>query len=622
MPDRTETYQPGTDIFTEGSGAPPGGNTLAAPTRVEPVNQPNRPRFQAGERFGDYLILRELGRGGFATVYLAHEVTLDRRVALKVSEVRGLGEGQTLAELEHEHIVRVHAQFTEPTTNKHCLCLQYIPGTTLSNVISRLHRQSPAPLQGQDILNAIGIEFREEIPFDPVGLRNREILMHRGFTAAVCRIGMQLADALHFAHRRGVLHCDVKPANVLMNPYGKPHLLDFNVAVDVDAMRAGKSVGGTVLYMSPEQLTLMLKDGKPRIDERSDIYSLGLLLFEFLTGQHPMELKDDDGERELSRAQQTFGPHVSWARFRLPPVLERILRRCLDPLPENRYPDAGQLAQALANAFELLSIEKSLPKGGALTARALRRPIGMLIALTMLPQLAGSVVNIAYNSVEIKLTETAQREAFGKIVLLYNITVYPLALAIMLWLVIPLIRGWRGIESSGTMRGQDIDKLRSRSLYLGSWTIWLALAGWLPGGLIFPLAIDQLAGPIGWRIYAHFALSFTLSGLIALIYSHFGIQFIVLRVFYPQLGNADTHSRESVRAELDHATRWLPWFQGLATVVPLVGAILLLFAVTEMTLEFKLLVISLIFVGGVGVFIALAVNQYLNQVVRALKGEV
>ncbi len=622
MPDDTKSISLTNDVLAVTGDDLAASATLLA-TRIEQAAQPATGCSRIGERFGDFLILRELGRGGFATVYLAHDVTLDRRVALKISEGRcrgEQGEGKALAELEHEHIVRVHAQFTDSASGKHCLCLQYVPGTTLARVIERLHFGGRRPKLGEEILDIIGAETPHDVPFDPAGLRNRQTLIACSFAAAVCRIGMQLAEALQFAHSRGVLHCDIKPANVLMNPYGRPLLADFNVAIDAVHAGPAKSVGGTVSYMSPEQLSLFLKEGRPAIDQRSDLYSLGLVLFDFLTGHSPFNLSACTSDADVLRLQQSFGPAVTWEQERLPPVVERVLRRCLEPAPERRYAHGGELALALGNAFDLLNVEKSLPTGGALTARTERWPIAMLIALTLLPQLAGSIVNIAYNGIEIRLDD-AQHRAFENVVLAYNLIVYPIAIAIMLRIAVPVVRRWQTIDVSGAMKGEEVDSLRRQSLRLGTWGIILALAGWLPGGLIFSLAIDAQAGPIPGLVYAQFLVSFTLSGIIALIYSHFGIQFIVLRIIYPRLGNADSFSRDAARSELARASRWFTLFQSLATVVPLVGAVLLVMVTGQMTLSFRLLVTGLIILGMVGVGVAFTVTRRLHRIVRLLQGE-
>jgi hypothetical protein len=374
--------------------------------------------------------------------------------------------------------------------------------------------------------------------------------------------------------------------------------------------------------MAPEQLALFLKEGSGRVDERCDVYSLGVVLFELLTGRLPFEPVNATTETEYNRErlgmQRAFSASVSWAKWNLPPVVERVLRRCLDPDSEKRYGDAGELARALAHAFEILAIGSKLPAGGRLTRWSERRPIAMLIALMLLPQFAGSVVNIAYNSVQIRLNP-AQQAAFGNVVLGFNLIVYPIAIFVVVRLMMPLVRAWRQLPGSGAMTGQQIDAIRMRALSLGSWVVLVALAGWLPGGLIFPLLIDLSAGSVPWQVYAHFLVSFALSGLIAVVYSHFGIQFVMLRIFYAQLGNADTFDRSTAHAELARAGRWLTPFQYFAGVVPLAGAVLLL-AFGDMDLSFRLLVAGLIVVGMLGAFIAMTVAGRLNRLIIQLAG--
>ena len=339
------------DIFAVSQHGETSG-TLPAPTLVVQLTQASTDqRFRPGERFGDFVILRELGAGGFATVYLAHDVTLDRRVALKVSETGGLGEGQALAELEHQNIVQVYGQFTDSASGKHCLCLQYVPGATLAQIVERLHEDGKRPEQGLQILESIGIDSYEAIPFDPAGNRNRETIASCIFAAAVCRFGVQLAEALEFAHCRGVLHCDIKPANILVNPYGQPLLADFNVATDAEKSRFGQGVSGTIGYMAPEKLAIFLKQAAIEpVDERSDLYSLGVVLFELLTGRLPFKVPQrqhaPDSRLAHLQEQRAFSTAISWPE-KLPPVVERVIRRCLDPVPDQRYKDAGELVSGV-----------------------------------------------------------------------------------------------------------------------------------------------------------------------------------------------------------------------------------------------------------------------------------
>ena len=190
--------------------------------------------WQIGRQVGDFILQSKLGEGGLGTVYLARQVSLNRLVALKVTDAAtaGTGEGYALAGLEHEHIVKVFSGFSEPRTKKHCLCLQYVPGTSLSALIPRLHAPGTHPRTGQDILDAIDSLAKAEIAFDPKALADREKLATDDFPEAVCRLGEQLASALAFAHGRDFLHCDVKPGNILLTPYGRPMLVDFNISVN------------------------------------------------------------------------------------------------------------------------------------------------------------------------------------------------------------------------------------------------------------------------------------------------------------------------------------------------------------------------------------------------------
>ncbi len=302
--------------------------------------------------FGDFVILRELGRGAFAAVYLARQISLERDVALKVSERPGHSEGLALAGLEHDHIVRVYSEFADAESGKHCLCLQYVPGPTLAKVIAHLHQKGNRS-SGKILLDTLDELATEAIGFDPVALRFREELAQSNFAEAVCRLGARLAEALAFAHARGVLHCDIKPANILLNRYGKPHLADFNVAVDTSG-NSGSGVGGTFVYMAPEHLAAFMRkssDESGAVDAKSDLYSLGIVLVEFLTGDVPLPPLAERKIRDFLPELLTFRRQPLEAMIadseRIPPVVRRVLRRCLHPDPRQRYPDAQALAQAL-----------------------------------------------------------------------------------------------------------------------------------------------------------------------------------------------------------------------------------------------------------------------------------
>ncbi|QEL17175.1 serine/threonine-protein kinase [Limnoglobus roseus] len=551
--------------------------------------------WQVGRQVGDFNLLAKLGEGGLGTVYLARQVSLARLVALKVTDatVSGTGEGLALAGLEHEHIVKVFAGFVEPTTKKHCLCLQYVPGTTLVAVIRKLHAGGRRPKSGQEILDAIDILASSEIHFDPTALADRGALADDDFYSAVCRLGEQMAAALAFAHSRDILHCDVKPGNILVTHYGRPMLVDFNISVK--SADGGATLGGTPRYMSPEHVAAFRGDPHDPVDHRTDIFSLGVVLFELATGERP-----------ANNNLHLFGE--------LPRELAWVLSRCLQHRPQDRYESGSELAAALAGARSLIRVRHDLPRPGALGRAAIRYPLVVLLTLAMIPHLFGSVLNITYNDVKIQLTDY-QHEVFTRIALIYNGIMYPICVAAGVVLLRRFARDRRAVLN-GDPCARTIDQVRYDAVLLGHFGIAFALVGWLPGGVLFPLLLDWQAGPLDWHDYAHFAISFTLSGLVGMVYSYFGIQYVVLRVLYPQLGNPDTFDPQTTRDELRTGTRWLGAFLVLATLIPLAGAIfLIVLNDATMTLGFRILVTGLIVLGMAGVTVLVRVMDRMAALV-------
>jgi len=197
---------------------------------------------------------------------------------------------------------------------------------------------------------------------------------------------------------------------------------------------------------------------------------------------------------------------------------------------------AAELAEALQGCQDHRRMEKDLPRGGLITRVTLRHPLLVGLALIVVPHVFGSVVNISYNSVRIVDNLTpAQQSAFSHLILIYNALAYPLCVWLMVRLLVPLIRVWRQLS------GPDIPTMpRWRGsgavcLRLPVWTRLPRLSRLVARRLSLPFALDRTAGPIDAEVYAHFMISFTISGLIALTYSLLGVQFLVLRVLYPRL---------------------------------------------------------------------------------------
>lgn len=262
---------------------------------------------------GDFRIVREVGRGGMGAVFEAEQMSLGRRVALKILRFGGVSDAQaierfrreaeTVAKLHHTNIVPIFAVGSERGVNYYAM--QFIEGQSLSQVLTDR----------------------------PQSISPRE----------VAEWGLQAAEALAHAHQRGVVHRDVKPSNLLLDPDGRLWLTDFGLARrddDVTLSMTGVLLG-TPRYMSPEQATVSTH----RVDHRSDLFSLGATLYELLTqrpafsGNSPHEVI----EQILHRDPAPIRP----AHPDVPRDLETIVMKCLSKDPTGRYASAAELAHDL-----------------------------------------------------------------------------------------------------------------------------------------------------------------------------------------------------------------------------------------------------------------------------------
>ena len=301
MGDADNTAEDSTLLPALATGSAPPYRAAAAP-RVSAAGAALAP----GETFGDFTILRLLGSGTFAQVFLARQLSLDRLVALKVTAHQG-EEARTLANLEHDNIVQVFAEQVHPQWGLRLLCMQYVAGLTLAQVIQALQNYPPDKWSGRQIVNILDELAHETAVLDPAALEGRNFLQGCDFPAAVCWLGTRLAEALAHAHGQGVLHRDVKPANILLNRYGRPFLADFNIAqvsTRVPRDGSGSGIAGTLGYMAPEHLEAFLvgSDREGHVDARSDLYGLGVVLHELLTGDLPFRQFPDQAHLKESLA--------------------------------------------------------------------------------------------------------------------------------------------------------------------------------------------------------------------------------------------------------------------------------------------------------------------------------
>jgi serine/threonine protein kinase/Flp pilus assembly protein TadD len=278
-------------------------------------------------------------------------------VVLKVSPEFSW-EAHRLAQLQHTNIVPIHSVHRDGELQ--AVCMPFFGRTTLADVIDLQTQQGGPPMSGRALLDLLADRAARSDSRETAegGLRptsgdrpaagGDESLARLGRVDACLWIAARLADALAQAHRRGILHRDLKPANILLTDEGQPMILDFNLSHDVvSGGRTCLMVGGTLPYMAPEHLRAI--ESGESVDERADIYSLGVILFEMLTGQLPFPKRQGPiGQviREMIADRQP-GLSVRQVDRTIPRGVDSIVRRCLAPQPGHRYRSAGQLHQDL-----------------------------------------------------------------------------------------------------------------------------------------------------------------------------------------------------------------------------------------------------------------------------------
>jgi serine/threonine protein kinase len=357
---------------------------VAAPLRAvaEPGAAP------PGQTLGDFRIVREVGRGGMGVVYEAEQLPLNRRVALKVlpfaatMDPRHLqrfhNEAKAAACLHHEHIVPVHAVGSE--RGVHFYAMQFIDGQSLAAFLAQQsddparadqpttpYSRSPAPADPAVETAARAAKSTARAPRDGACFRR------------VAEWGVQAAEALDCAHQMGIVHRDVKPANLLIDATGRLWVTDFGLAqVQSDArLTMTGDLLGTLRYMSPEQALAK----RVVVDHRTDVYSLGATLYELLTLRPPFAGED---RQELLRhiAFEEPAPPRRLDRA-VPAELETIVLKALEKNPVDRYATAKELADDLRRYLEDRPIRARRPSLAQVAVKWARRHRGLVAGLTL-----------------------------------------------------------------------------------------------------------------------------------------------------------------------------------------------------------------------------------------------
>ena len=291
------------------------------------------------DRLGDFRLLHEIGRGGMGVVYEAEQISLRRRVALKVLPFAAILDPRQLdrfrnetlaaAALKHPNIVSVYSVGCERSV--HFYAMELVDGPSLADVARQAYRE-PAPL------DSAATTVDETVPV--AELTTKPGRVDRDFFKRIASLGLQAANALGHAHQKGIIHRDIKPSNLLIDASGNLYVTDFGLAqIEADSgLTVSGDILGTLRYMSPEQAT-----GNRRIlDHRTDIYSLGITLYELLTGQCAF---GGSNRHKLLRGIAERAPRAPRAvNTRIPADLETIVLKAIAKEPVDRYATMSELA--------------------------------------------------------------------------------------------------------------------------------------------------------------------------------------------------------------------------------------------------------------------------------------
>lgn len=353
---------------------------------------------------GDFQIVREIGRGGMGVVYEAQQLSLGRRVALKVLPFaaaldsrqlqRFKNEAQAAAQLHHTNIVPVYAVGCD--RGVHFYAMQMIEGRTLAELIAEMSR-------AEQPRSAAGRDSADTIDFGPT----RESL-GRGeeFYRNVARLMVQAAEALEHAHGQGVIHRDVKPANLMLDVHGHLWVTDFGLAqfqAGLELTQTGDLLG-TLRYMSPEQAS----GQRVLLDSRTDIYSLGVTFYELLA-REPFFAAAPSRPDLLRQIAQEEPRALRSIHKSVPAELETIILKCVSKVPAERYSSARELADDLQRFLSFQPIRARRPNLVDRARKWLRRHPGFLMASGVLLLLCtiGLLVSHALVTHEKTLTSNA-----------------------------------------------------------------------------------------------------------------------------------------------------------------------------------------------------------------------
>ncbi|MDA1164484.1 MAG: protein kinase [Planctomycetota bacterium] len=294
-----------------------------------------------GDQIAGFLLVEPLGRGGFSRVFVARELGYEnRKVAVKICR-QDTHEARTLATLTHSGIGAVHYVRQVPESGLTVICMPLTSRSTLNDVIRRSAVRGYRPLSA-------------DVVWDEVRSRNSidsatPAWAGASFASWARSLMSNLAEALAASHAQNIVHCDLKPTNVLVTAEGKPTLVDFNVAFRRNAVASPANVGGTLPYMAPEQIRAFAGEGFSTIGPHTDIYGLAATIYELLTGDLPFGAAPpaDDGVQMLLERRQRQPKSIRETNPQVSPEFDELILECLSYETGARPQTAGELIARL-----------------------------------------------------------------------------------------------------------------------------------------------------------------------------------------------------------------------------------------------------------------------------------
>ncbi|MEV6658638.1 serine/threonine-protein kinase [Nocardia fluminea] len=593
-------------------------------------------RFEVGDRVGDFELLTELGAGAFARVFLARQRSMQRLVAVKISADSGT-EPQTLAQLDHDYIVRVFDQLVldppdDGSPRLRLLYMQFLPGGTLLGLLRWVRATPAAERGGRLLLDAIDAAMTEKGEIRPTDSSVRREIAELSWPDTVAWLGRRLAAALDHAADRGVLHRDVKPANVLLTAEGVPKLADFNISFSETAGTSPLSYfGGSLAYMSPEQLEAS-HPGYDRsaadLEARSDLFSLGVLLWELLTGTKPF---DDTGADDPAWCDQTRLEAMLTARSvgvseaalqRLPPdcppALRRVLLRCLEPDRTDRWPDGTVLAEQFDLCLDPRGRNLVDPPAGSYRIRL--RPF--MVPLMALAIAAPNALAVRYKTWQnsgllVQRLEPAAREAVHIVSVVTNVMSFALGAVILVFLSRHAILVPRALRAGRRVSAETLGLAGRQSLYLGDRAVVVAVLFWVTAAAILPATVKLSTGELATRTTVQFLTSNAIGCAVAATYAFFLITFYIVRCVYPiflQRGHLFRTDAAALRGLLQRCG----WYLAVAASIPLIAMVAITLLPTEDLLP-TMVSLRVVYLGSVVAFLgAYVLFRAIEADIRAL----